>query len=150
MADHVHKQLRAAAATALTGLATTGANCFPSRVYPIPNGTTAALKVYVQSGDAELIEATEPEEYAETVELRVEAVVEAATAYDDLVDQIKKEVQAALSGGLTVAGKTVSVTYRGFDTSDEGEAAKPQSSCVMRFESVLYYAADTPDTLEQA
>jgi len=150
MANHVHKQLRDAAVTALTGLTTTGANCFGSRVYPLPAATTAALKVYVQSSEAEVIEVSDPAVYQDTVELRVEAVAKAASGFDDTVDQIKKEVTIALSGGLTVGSATVEIDYLGSDVEFDAETEKPVASCVMRFEAVLFWSADAPDVLQSS
>jgi len=150
MGDHVHAQLRAAAKTALTGLATTGANVHASRPedQTLPTSITAALVIYTDTGSAEPAELTEPEVSQETVTLRIEAVCRIAD-FDDIADQIKLEVQMALAGGLTVAGVPLKLSYRGFDNEYDARAGMPQATCVMRFETVLFYAQDAPDTLQQ-
>ena len=46
---HVRKQIRDAIKTALTGLATTGANCYQSRVFPFESTKLPALLIYTKS-----------------------------------------------------------------------------------------------------
>lgn len=96
MADHIRKQIRDAAATALTGLTTTGSNVFTGRVSPLSLSELPALAIFLNADEA--IEgaynggATEEREGT----LRVEGIAKANDDTIDTLDQIAKEVEEAL------------------------------------------------------
>ena len=56
MADHVRMQIRNQAVTQLTGLTTTAARVFDSRVYPLEDANLPALLIYTKSETSEPIE----------------------------------------------------------------------------------------------
>jgi len=45
MADHLHKQIRAALVTKLTGLATSGARVYANRLYPLDSANLPGLRL---------------------------------------------------------------------------------------------------------
>jgi hypothetical protein len=47
MANHVHRQIREALATALTGLTTTGSRVYTNRLHALPEDTSPALRIYL-------------------------------------------------------------------------------------------------------
>lgn len=148
MADHVRKQFRAAAVTRLTGLTTTGARVFPSRVYPVQEAELPGLLVYTQSDAVEALTLDVPEFQQRATELRVEGLASVATGMDDTLDQISKEVEIALASPLTVDGKSLAVTYLGCDVELRGpEGSRDMGAVVMRFSADLLTLASAPDAL---
>ena len=146
MADHVRKQIRAAAVTALTGLATTGARVFASRVYPLQDADLPGLLV---SNSEEAIESASlggANRYLQrTLTLEVKACVKQVSGYEDLVDQIAKEVETALANNNTLGALCKYIVPRGIETELAGEAEKPVAVATLRFEVLYYTALNAPD-----
>ena len=93
---HSRQTIRERIATRLTGLTTTGSNVFQSRVYPLQASELPALRIY--TGDEEAVEDLEVMGYEGViqVEARIEVAVRENDTYDDTLDLILEEVQAAL------------------------------------------------------
>lgn len=146
MADHIRKQIRTAAVAALTGLATTGANVFSSRVYPLQDAELPALRI---SNPAEAIEPASmggANRYLErSLTLEVQACVKQVTGYEDVVDQIAKEVEVALANNNTLGNLAKWIVPRGIETELTGEGDKPISVATLRFEVLYYTALNAPD-----
>src|SRR5258708_12330525 len=101
MADHVAEQIVQAAKAALTGLATTGANCFDSLVYPLQTAQLPAILVD-QSVESSVISTLGVGRiYERILDLLVVAKVEQNTNYRMLINTIRKEVDIPLPPGLT-------------------------------------------------
>lgn len=147
MADHVRKQLRDAVVTALTGLATTGANAFGARVYPLQDDELPALRIFTASEDALASTIHVPALIERAVHLVVEGVAKATADLDDTLDAIGLEVETALAPGMVLGSRTIALTYSGCGIELSGEGEKVTGSISMRFEAVLYNAANTPDVL---
>ena len=147
MADHVRKQLRDAVVTALTGLATTGANAFGARVYPLQDAELPALRIFAASEDALAVSIHTPALVERTVQLVVEGVAKATSDLDDTLDLISQEVETALGLGVVLGSKTIALTYGGCDIELSGEGEKVTGSISMRFEARLFNTANAPDVL---
>jgi hypothetical protein len=146
VADHVAKQLRAAVISAVTGLVTTGANVFGSRVYPVRDAEIPCLLVYTPDESAE--DATlETTSYQRRIAIRIEALAKATASLEDTLDQIRKEVEIALAAGVLVGGWTVDVEYRGMTSELRDDLEKPVGSADMSFEATLFTAAASPDVI---
>ena len=146
MADHVRKQIRVAAVTALTGLATTAARVFASRVYPLQDTELPALRV---SNPDEAIDSESmggANRYLRrALTLEVQACVKQVSGYEDLVDQIAKEVETALANDNTLGNLAKWIVPRAIDTELAGEGEKPIAVATLRFEIVYYTALNAPD-----
>jgi hypothetical protein len=103
--------------TQLTGLTTTGANVFDTQIYPLDFTKLPALTVLGQSESIEPDNLHAPRDMERTTEFIITAYVRADTAYQDIIDTICTEVEAALSTDLTVNGlaKDVLLTDLLFD-----------------------------------
>jgi hypothetical protein len=149
VADHVRRQLRDAVVTRLTGLATTGANVYAHRAYPLERAKLPALRVYTVSETVEIVTIHAPMVQDRNVEVRVEGVEAAAEAdLDDTLDQIAKEVETALSAALTVGGKPVTLAYTGCEIELDDEAAKPHGIVTLSYTARLFTASNAPDVLQ--
>lgn len=145
MANHLRRQLREAIATAVTGLVTTGARVYQSRVYPLQDAELPALRVYTRSEAATTETLTIPALMSRVVEVVIEAAAKANADLDDTLDQMAKEVETALGAGLTISGKFLPISYNGCDIEMSGDGEKPTGTISMRFSARLLYRANTPD-----
>ena len=55
MADHLHKQIRAALVSKLTGLTTSGSRVYANRLYPMDSTSLPGLRLYADSESAEVV-----------------------------------------------------------------------------------------------
>ena len=146
MADHVRKQIRAAAKTALTGLTTTGANAFASRVYPLQDANLPALKITTPDESSNLASMGMSNRYVErTMILQVEGSVKELVNYEDTCDQIAKEVETALANNNTLGGLCKYIQIRSTSTKSSGEAEKPTAVITMMFDVHYFTTLNAPD-----
>lgn len=119
MANHIHRQIREAAATALTGLTTTASRVYVNRLYPIPESGLPALRISLDNESVEALSIHQPLMLAREAILSVECCAAAGDTVDDSCDQISKEVEIALSAGITVSGKTLNPLLTASAYTDE-------------------------------
>ena len=101
MANHIRQQIRERVGTTLTGLTTTGSNVFQSRVYNLEGSKLPAIIIYTKSEDSELLEMGSTRTLQRNLSLVVETYVKANSNYDDTIDTIAKEVEAAMGADVT-------------------------------------------------
>ena len=146
MADHLHKQIRAALVTKLTGLTTTATRVWANRLQVMQDANLPGLRIYLDDEQAEGLLIHSPEMYDRKLSIVVEAIAKATSALDDTLDLISKEVEIALATGITVAGRTLEVFYTGMRFDDE-HLDKPVGVKRMTF-SIQYTAmSNAPDVL---
>ena len=142
MAEHVAEQIVAAAKTALTGLATTGANVFDSRVYPIQDAELPGLLVDQGEESAAISSMGNSRINERLLDLVVIAKVKQNASYRTLVNTIRKEVETKLDLGFAPAKY---VRPKSFELELSGDAEKPVASGTMIFEVLYYTAQGAPD-----
>ena len=135
--SHVRKQIRDAAATALTGLATTGSNVFKGRYFSIQTPKLPALLVYTTSEDAELGVMGSSRGSDRVLALVVEAYAISKTVVEDTLDQIAVEVEEALASDITLGGLTRDLRYTGFEL--DANADPEQTVATIRLSFALKY-----------
>lgn len=140
--SHVRKQLRDAVAAAVTGLATTGARVFRSRIYPLELATLPCLAVYTANEEATLT--TLEDILQRDVAVIVEGNARIGEDLDDTLDQIGKEVEIALAAQVTVGGALVTLFYTGCDI-DLLAGDKPVGCITLRYSGTIYTASNAPD-----
>jgi len=144
MADHLHKQIRDAVAALLTGLTTTGSRVYPNRLQPMADANLPGLRVFMDAeevADSFLDKAQE-----RRIDLIVECCAKATTVLDDTLDASSKEVEVALSGGITLSGYWIDVQYGGMQFDDD-LADKPVGVKRLRFALTYTAAGSAPDVL---
>ena len=104
MADHVRKQIRDAAVTALTGLATTGTRVFPTRFHPHAEADLPLLAVYTTQEADEPVALGDDPPLDRLVDVVVECVARAAAAVEDTIDTMAAEVEAAMHAAIQSGG----------------------------------------------
>ena len=147
MGNHVHRQIREAAATALTGLASTGANVYTNRLYPLPAAALPALRVSLDDEQAEPASVHAPVILQRTAILVVECCAQADDdSLDDTCDQMAKEVETALAAGITVSGRHLDALFSGSRFDDEA-AGLDAGVKRLEFRIEFFTPANAPDTL---
>ena len=121
---HVRKSIRDNIETTLTGLTTTGANVFASRVYPIQSGKMPGLCIYTSSETIEAQTIKPPRGLIRSLEVSVEAYVEGASP-DDTLDNIAAQVEAAMATDRTRGGNAKDTCPRTLEAESDGEGEKP-------------------------
>lgn len=106
--SHVHALIRDAAATALTGLATTGSHVFANRLFALADSELPGLRVFTDAEQVEYDTVHRPAAQSREFALVVECCAKADSAsLDDTCDQMQLEVENALYAGISVDGKTI-------------------------------------------
>jgi hypothetical protein len=146
VANHLRRQIREGVAAAITGLATTGANVFQSRVYPLQTTDLPALLVHTDSETSEVLTIHSPRELQRRVEVRVVAVAKAAADLDDTLDQIAKEVEVALAMPVSaLAGIAKEITLTAISIDMQGSAEQPVGALTMTYQADYFTAENAPD-----
>ena len=137
MTDHVRKQIRAAAVTALGGLTTTGARVQDNPVHPLQEADLPGLRVFTPAETAKVLSMGSSRTRERAVTLVVEACVKAVSGYANAVDLIAKEVEIALDANSTLGGLCTYIEPTSFEEDQDGAGDKPVAVGRMKFE-VLY------------
>ena len=145
MANHVRKQIRDAAVAALTGLATTGAHVFASRVYQLQDNELPALKIDTLDETSTISSMGVGRVYERTVTLEVTAAVKQLATYNDTIDQIAKEVEIALAANNTLGGACKYIGPPQMALTLDGAGETPRALAALKFDVAYYTAFNTPD-----
>lgn len=144
MANHLRRQLREAAALALTGLATSGTNVFPSRTHELQDAQLPALRIYTNAEQIEKLHGHTGGEQERALQLMVECCAKAGADLDDTLDGMIKEVEIAIAGAQTLAGAQY-IDLKEIEVEMLGEAEREVGVARMTFEAVLYADMAAPD-----
>jgi hypothetical protein len=146
MADHLHKQIRAAVVTKLTNLTTSGSRIYANRLMPLPDVLSPTLLVTLDEETATQATFHPSPLFDRELRLSVAAIAKAVSGLDDTLDLMSKEVEVALAAGITVGSRTLDVFYAGMSFDDE-QSDKPVGIKRMNFTIPYTAAANAPDVL---
>lgn len=146
MADHLHKQIRGALVTKLTGLATSGSRVYANRLAPLTEATSPSLLITLDEEQAEPLTIHAPMAQERRLSVSVALVAKASSALDDTLDLMSKEVEIALAAGVTVGSRTLELVYAGMSFEDE-LADKPVGIKRLRFTLTYSAMSNAPDVL---
>lgn len=141
---HVRQQIREAAATALTGLTTSGSRVYQSRVHPLDAASLPCLLVNTDDEDVTSLKISSPDMLDRRLTLTVRAVARASSNLDDTLDTMVSEVEVAL-GATTLSGKVKTLTLDGIGIETE-QGDKPVGIASMKFSATYMTAANAPET----
>ena len=145
MANHIRRQLREAVGTVLTGLATTGARVYQSRVLDLERQALPCLLVYVEAETLTVDGLDANVLYQREITLHVHGIAEALVDLDDTLDQIGKEVEVALAPVLSVAGGSALLELQTVDIAFDAEASLPVGRIGHAYRVVMHTTAAAPD-----
>jgi len=146
MTDHVRQQIRDRIVTNVTGLTTTGARVFRSRVYPLNADTMPALLVYSTSEDSDIDVMGSPGVLNRTVNIAIEGYVRNITVYDNKIDDICKEVETAMAGDQTINGLAKNSFLSSTEIEYTGEGDQPIGVVTMNYVVQYRTVTNAPDT----
>ena len=120
---HIRNAIRDDITTTLTGLSTTGSNVYQTRIYPLADNKLPGLAIYTMSEETEYQSISPPRTLQRKLDVVLEAYVKAVSDYDDTLDTICAEVEAALYTDLSRGGYAFDTRVVGFsaDISDQGD-----------------------------
>lgn len=146
MANHLHRQIREAVETLLTGLTTTGSRVYANRLQPLADANLPGLRVFMDEEESTPLTVHSPHMQERRLAMIVECCAKAVTTLDDTLDASSKEVEVALSGGITIGGKWLDAQYAGMQF-DDAQADKPVGVKRLRFLITYMAASNAPDVL---
>jgi hypothetical protein len=145
MANHVRQQIREKIGTTLTGLTTTGSNVFESRVYPLENANLPALIIYTKEESSEPIVIGTQRLMSRELSVVVEGYAKATSNFDDTIDTISKEVEAAIAADRTLDGLAKDTYLESTEIEFNGEGEKPLGYVSLTFLTNYYVKENAPD-----
>lgn len=110
MPDHLRQQIRDAAVTLITGLATTGSRVVVGKTAPLAAQHDPTWLVYTRRETSDVNVQGAPAELMRTVDLLLEGRTDTATPPDDLLDTLALEAETALGANQTFGGLALAVT----------------------------------------
>jgi len=148
MADHLAGQLLDALEPLLTGLPTTGANVFRNRPDDRELAATEVpgLLVFLGAEDVEVTSLEPVHTQRRDQQIRIAIRVAGLGAIDAALNQIRKEVEVAMSAGVSVAGRPVTPIYASMaepERSGEGEA--PVTAAELIYTVTYFTLSNAPD-----
>jgi len=146
MTDHVRQRIREQVATTVTGLATTGSNVFQSRVYSLSDDVLPALLVYSVSESSDIDSMGPIGSLTRSLSLSIEGYVKNVSDYDDVIDDVCKEVEIAMAGDKTLNGLAQNSYLSGTDINYNGEGEQPVGIVTMNYVIQYRTATNAPET----
>ena len=137
---HVRQTIRDNIVTAVTGLSTTGSNVYRTQIYPLEHSNLPGLCVYASVEDAAIDNMTGTRSLERRCDYIIEAFVRAASNYDNTMDTICAEIEAAMATDVSRGGnaKDTVLTRSEFEYSEEGD--RPMAMARLTY-SVQYRTA---------
>ena len=145
MANHVRQQIREYFGTTLTGLTTTGANVYESRVYTLQEDTLPSLVIYTKSESSEPIVIGTDRVMSRELSVVVEAYCKATSNFDDTIDTISKEVEEAIAADRTLGGLAKDTFIESTDIDYTGDGEQPVGYVTLTFLTNYYVQETNPD-----
>jgi hypothetical protein len=145
MANHVRQQIREKIGATLTGLTTTGSNVFESRVYPLENANLPALIIYTKEESSEPIVIGTQRVMSRELAVVVEGYAKATSNFDDTIDTISKEVEAAIAADRTLDGLAKDTYLESTEIEFNSEGEKPLGYVSLTFLTNYYVKENAPD-----
>jgi hypothetical protein len=145
MANHIRQQIREKFGTTLTGLTTTGSNVYESRVYPLENASLPALIIYTKSETSEPIVIGTQRLMSRELSVVVEGYAKATSNFDDTIDTISKEVEAAIAADRTLDGLAKDTYLESTEIEFNSEGEKPLGYVSLTFLTNYYVKENAPD-----
>jgi uncharacterized protein YabE (DUF348 family) len=146
MTDHLRQRIREQVATTVTGLATTGSNVFQSRVYSLSDDVLPALLVYSVSESSDIDSMGSIGSLTRNLSLSIEGYVKNVSDYDDVIDDVCKEVEIAMAGDKTLNGLAQNSYLAGTDINYNGEGEQPVGIVTMNYVIQYRTATNAPET----
>lgn len=152
MANHLRQQIREAFAAQVTGLVTSGARVFQSRLRNIAAEDLPGLRIYTENetidDNAGTTYQSNPDLQHRTITLRCEALAKANANLDDTLDLMCKEVEIAIAANPTLGGLAkVQCWLLSTSIDFDGSIEQPVGRAVMTWKIVTLTMSNRPDVV---
>jgi len=143
--SHVRQQIREAAATAVTGLTTTGTRVYQNRQHALAESKLPCLLVNTDGEEIEGLLSNAPDTLDRNLELKIRAVAKVSANLDDALDTMAAEVETAL--GNTTLGNLLKkpLLLQGIEIEME-QGDKPVGIATLKFNANYMTVANAPGT----
>ena len=145
---HVRKSIRDNIVTAVTGLTTTAARVYRSRIYPLETATNLpGLCVYTlrEACEADTVGGS-AHGLAREVDIVIEAYVRGTANYDNTLDTICVEVEEAVAADLTRGGNAKDTLLESTEFELSGEGDQPVAMARLTYRCLYRTAANDVET----
>jgi hypothetical protein len=143
--SHVRQQIREAAATLLTGLTTTAARVYQSRIYTLRDTDLPCLLINADDEQDVTLGLNEYAAQERSLQLSIRCVSKQVADLDDKLDTMLAEVETAL-GNQTLGGKAKTLQLESIAIEMSDELEKPVGIATAVFRITYYTATGTPGT----
>lgn len=130
---HIRQQIRDRIIADVTGLATTGANVYDSKLYNILQGELPALAVYTQNETSEISTIAPNVTLDRELEVIIECYAEANQNIENTLDTIASEVENSLGTDLTLNNLCITQFLSSTDIDFTSEGEKPLGICKLTY-----------------
>lgn len=144
MADHLRQRILEAVETAVTGLATTGANVFRSRLYTLQASNLPALRLSLGAEAVQPATIHAPMVQDRKLQVEINVVHQAIAELDDALNGILKEVEIAVAG-MSLSGLAESITLQSVERPEFEAGSQPLGQTILTYEVNYFTAANAPD-----
>lgn len=122
---HVRKQIRDRIASVLSsGVSLTKRRVYSSRIYPLTEANLPAITVYSGVETSSLINMSAKDMFR-TMTINVDAYVRATNTFDDDIDAICVQIEAAMAGDFTVNGLAKDAILTSTEIDFSGDTEQP-------------------------
>lgn len=143
---HVRRQIREYFGSHLTGLTTTGANVFESRIYPMQSAKLPAILIFTTSESSEEVAFSKKRVQERVLDVNVEGYVRATSTLDDKLDLIASEVETVILDDPTLGGLAINTVLTGTEAEYSGDAEQPVGTIRLTFQVQYRTETGTPDS----
>jgi hypothetical protein len=135
---HVRQSIRDDIIDTVTGLTTTGARVYKSRVYPMDASKLPGLCVYTKDEASTVLTMGPNRTISRTLTIVIESYVKALTGYDDELDDIALEVENALMTDRTRGGLAKDTQVTSFQADFSGQGEQPVATGIITIDVVYH------------
>lgn len=135
---HVRQSIRDDIISTVTGLATTGARVYKSRVYPMDADKLPGLCVYTKDESSTVLSMGPNRTISHTLTIVIEAYVKALTGYDDSLDAIALQVENALMVDRKRDGLAKDTQITSFQADFSGQGDQPVATGIITVDVVYH------------
>lgn len=143
--SHAREQIRDAVLQAVTGLATTGARAFASRVHPMNDNEMPCILVFTREEAAERLTQSKPRRQMRRLTVMVEGYAKLKTSYDDKLDTIATEVEKAIYNNTSLQSLVRDIFLINTAITLTGDAEKPVAVISMSFSAEYSTLENNPE-----
>jgi hypothetical protein len=141
---HIRKLIRDQIVSQITGLATTAGRVYPSRVYPMGVNKLPGIVVYTDSESADYATVSLPRTVIRTLSVNLEIYVKGVANYDDDIDQITAEIEAAIYSDTTLGGYAKDARITNYVVQYLGEGDQPVGTAILSLEVIYTTTEGSP------